>query len=330
MGYQRVTTDLTPVENLEGNLLGSAARTVSASAQIENAAAKDLLVIVNVTAGITGATEVDSLTITAAPTSSGNVTPSINGTGVPVAVTAGTAEIDTVTVTAAATVSGNVTVTLNGVGVATAVTAGDTILQVATKIAASVYAGWTAVSDGVSKVTFTKTTVGTNSAPAYADTGATGATATAAIQTAGVAADTTTTVATKIRAATFTGFTTGGAGTTVTFTATAIGTKTAPSYSAGTTGSTGTMTVTTAGANSGTLTPKVSGKAFTGGTLYSLGAGAAVSALGTYVYMYSKNAGAAHDGITATFDTPIPKSLQLDITQVGGNITYSVDYALCL
>lgn len=62
-----------------------------------------------------------------------------------------------------------------------------------------------------------------------------------------VSGDTTTGVATKIRAATFAGWTTGGTGTTVTFTSTTTGIKTDATYSAGTTGATGTMTTTTQG-----------------------------------------------------------------------------------
>ncbi|CAM4097520.1 right-handed parallel beta-helix repeat-containing protein [Paenibacillus alkaliterrae] len=61
--------------------------------------------------------------------------------------------------------------------------------------------------------------------------------------------DTAINVATKIRAATFAGWTTGGtAGTdTVTFTSTTTGNKTDATYSAGTTGASGTMTTTTQG-----------------------------------------------------------------------------------
>lgn len=60
--------------------------------------------------------------------------------------------------------------------------------------------------------------------------------------------DTTTAVATKIRATAFTGWTTGGTGAIVTFTSNTTGTKTDATYSAGTTGATGTMTTTTQGA----------------------------------------------------------------------------------
>lgn len=338
MGMIRMNTDGIPIENLEGAVLTSAARTASpASTDLMNGGSRDLYLIVDVTAVGTnaGVAEVASLAVTAGATASGNVTVTLNGVAQNVAVTAGTAEVDTVTFTAGATTAGNVTVTLNGVGVATALAAGDTIAAVAGKVAASAYAGWTAVSDGVSKVTFTKTTVGTNSAPTYADTGATGATATTATPTAGVAADTSTGVATKIRAAAFAGWTTGGTTTTVTFTATAVGVKTDAIYSAGTTGATGTMTTPTQGvdvAAAPSVIPKVSGKDFASGKLYSIGTVAtALTAVGTYVYMYSKNAGTAHDGITAVFDSPIPKHMVVDMTHGNAtSITYSVGYALCL
>lgn len=54
-------------------------------------------------------------------------------------------------------------------------------------------------------------------------------------------------VATKIRNATYSGWTTGGTGSTVTFTKNTVGTNTAPVLNAGTTGMTGTTAVTTAG-----------------------------------------------------------------------------------
>lgn len=59
--------------------------------------------------------------------------------------------------------------------------------------------------------------------------------------------DTTSGVATKIRAAIFPGWTTGGSGVTVTFTCKTTGTKTDASYTVGTTGATATMTTTTQG-----------------------------------------------------------------------------------
>jgi hypothetical protein len=240
MSYIRVTNDGVPIENLEGAFLGSAARTANATADIINGGARDLYVIVNVTAvgTVAGVAEVASLAVTAVPTSIGNIT-----------------------------------VTLNGVGQNIAV---DPAVQL-----------------------------------------------------------TPTDVATLIRGTAFAGWTTGGSGTTVTFTSTTTGTRTDATFSGGTTGTTGTMTTTTQGVTavgSPSVIPKIEGKAFTSGALYSLGtAPVAITGTGLYVYMYSKNAGTAHDGITAVFDSPIPKNMRLTMTHGNGtSITYSVDYALCL
>ena len=62
--------------------------------------------------------------------------------------------------------------------------------------------------------------------------------------------NTATLVASKIRSAIFSGWTTGGSGTTVTFTSTSTGARTDATYSAGSTGATGTMTTTTQGVTS--------------------------------------------------------------------------------
>ena len=59
--------------------------------------------------------------------------------------------------------------------------------------------------------------------------------------------NTTTLVATKIRAATYTGWTTGGTAEVVTFTKTTVGVNTTPTFSGGTTGCTATIVATTAG-----------------------------------------------------------------------------------
>lgn len=240
MGYQRVTTDFIPVENLEGQLLPSAARTATTTADFVNGAGRDLYVIVNVTA---------------------------------VGTSAGTAEVASLAVTAAPSSVGNISVNLNGVNQNIAV---DPAVQLSA-----------------------------------------------------------TDVATLIRGTSFAGWTTGGSGTTVTFTATSVGTRTDATFSGGSTGVTGTMTTPTQGVNATaapSCTPKVEGKAFTSGALYSLGtAGAAIATTGTYVYMYSKNAGGVHDGITAVFDSPIPKNMKFTMTHANGtSITYSVDFALCL
>jgi hypothetical protein len=240
MGYNRISTDGVPIENLEGQLLSSAARTATATADFINGGARDLYAIVNVTS---------------------------------VGTVAGVAEVSQLVVTAFPTAVGNVTVTLNGVGVNIAVDP--------------------------------------------------------AVQT-----DTTLT-ATAIRGGTYAGWTTGGAGTTVTFTATSTGTRTDIAFSGAATGVTATLSTPTQGVTAvaaPSLTPKVEGKAWTSGAFYSLGTAATpITATGLYVYMYSKNAGTAHDGITAVYDSPIPKTMRFTMTHGNATtITYSVDYALCL
>lgn len=65
-------------------------------------------------------------------------------------------EVDTLTVTAAATTAGNVTVSLNGTTYTIAVAAGDSTTSVAAKIKAATYTGYTASVSGA-VVTFTAT-----------------------------------------------------------------------------------------------------------------------------------------------------------------------------
>jgi hypothetical protein len=233
MGVQRVTTDLTPVENLEYNIIASAAKTTAQSIDFTNSAGKDLYVIVDVTTVVAAVAEVASLAVTAAATTTGNVTVTLNGTGFPVAV--------------------------------------DSTIET-----------------------------------------------------------TATLVATKIRGTSFTGWTTGGSGTTVTFTSTTTGTRTDATYSAGTTGATGTMTTTTQGTAAASITPTICGLSFTGKKEYILGSGSAITATGTYVYLVSKNANTAHDGITAVFDAPVPKSCRFKMAVANTtSVTYSVDVAIC-
>jgi hypothetical protein len=240
MGVNIISMEGNPIENHEGTLLASGARTGTTTASLVNGGARDLFIIVDVTAvgTVAGVAEVASLAVTAFPTTLGNVTVTLNGTGFPVAVDP-------------------------------------------------------------------------------------------AVQT-----DTTLT-ATAIRSATYAGWTTGGSGTTVTFTSTTTGTRTDATFTGGTTGVTGTMTTPTQGVTAvaaPAITPKISGKSFSSGRLYDLGiAPVAISGTGTYVYMYSKNAGAAHDGINTTFDVSLPKTMQLTVTHGNAtSITYSVDFALCL
>ncbi len=101
---------------------------------------------------------------------------------------AGIAEVDTLTVTAKATASGNLTVTLDGTAVTIAVLdTDDTPEKVAAKIAAGTYTGWTAEADGAI-VTFTAADKEAKVAPAFA-AAATGVTAEFAVTVAGVDAD---------------------------------------------------------------------------------------------------------------------------------------------
>jgi hypothetical protein len=72
-------------------------------------------------------------------------------------------EVDTYNVTAAATTSGNVTITLNGTAFNVAVVAGDTTTAVATKIRAAAYAGWMTGGTGTN-VTFTANDAGQKTA----------------------------------------------------------------------------------------------------------------------------------------------------------------------
>jgi len=104
--------------------------------------------------------------------------------------TGGTAEVDTLTVTAIPTLTGNLSITLNGVTKTVAVsTATDTTATlVATKIRAVTFTGWTNGGTGAA-VTYTKTTAGTNT-PVVFSAGTTGVTATFALTTPGVALST--------------------------------------------------------------------------------------------------------------------------------------------
>ena len=81
---------------------------------------------------------------------------------------AGVAEVAQLTVTKGATAAGNLTVTLDGTDVTIAVAAtDDTAAKVATKIAAGTYTGWTAEAEG-DVVTFTASDNEAKEAPAFA------------------------------------------------------------------------------------------------------------------------------------------------------------------
>lgn len=104
------------------------------------------------------------------------------------AVTGNVVEVDTLTVTGACTTAGNITVTLNGVAITVALTtAMNTSALVASAIAGTAFSGWTTSVNG-SAVTFTKSTNGVCSTPVFSG-GSTGSTATFAVTTAGVNTD---------------------------------------------------------------------------------------------------------------------------------------------
>ncbi len=212
--------------------------------------------------------EVASLTISAAPTASGNVTVTLDGLDTNIAVTKGVAEVVSLTISAVPTTAGNVTVTLNGVATNIAVDpATDTTTDtVATKIRNTAFSEWTTGGTG-STITFTANSVGVKTDSTYS-AGTTGASGTMSTTTQGVDADTATTVATKIRGTAFSGWTTGGTGTNVTFTATTAGTKTDSTYSAGSTGATGTMSTATQGVNADGQWYYWNGSAWAAGGLY--------------------------------------------------------------
>jgi hypothetical protein len=102
-----------------------------------------------------------------------------------VAASDGVQEVDTLNITAVPTASGNITINLNGEVINVAVdTATDTTTDlVAAKIRGITFIGWTTGGTGAS-VTFTKNTVGVNTAPSFSG-GTTGTTATIAVTTAG-------------------------------------------------------------------------------------------------------------------------------------------------
>ena len=195
--------------------------------------------------------EVASLSLTSSPAVSGNVTVTLNNIATNIAVTAGVAEVANLVITSASTVADNVTVTLNSVATTVAVLSTDTAIQVADKIRATTFTGWaTSGTIGTTTVVFTSTTVGIKTDAIYS-AGTTGATGTMTTTTQGIDADTTITVATKIRNTVFTGWTNSGTVSNVIFTSTTSGNKIDAIYSAGNTGATGAMTTTVQGTDPG-------------------------------------------------------------------------------
>ena len=200
-----------------------------------------------------GEQEIDSFEVTSgAVTDSGNITIALNGVNKTVAVVGGTLAVYGATITAGASAAVDITITLDGAETDVAVAESDTVAAVAGKITAAYAADadWT-VGNVNAVLTFTaKAKEVKSGAFSFTDTGETGVTCTAGITetTPGVDTDSAEDVATKIRAAEYSGWTTGGTGAVVTFTKDAVGACSAPSFTdTDTTGVDGTFTRTNQG-----------------------------------------------------------------------------------
>jgi hypothetical protein len=99
--------------------------------------------------------------------------------------TKGNKEWDTLTINTGASVSGNITITLNGVAVAVAVLAGDSASAIADKIKATAFPGWNKSNTTATNVNFIRMDSGTATAPSFSDTGSTGVTASMVVTTPG-------------------------------------------------------------------------------------------------------------------------------------------------
>lgn len=183
--------------------------------------------------------------------------------------TAPVAEVDTLTITAGCSTSGNVTVTLDGTAVNIAVLDTDaTADAVAAKIAATSFAGWT-VSAAGAVVTFTADVKEAKTTPTFSG-GSTGVTGSFVVTVAGVDTgdgnvtisldggnvsvsvavangDDEATIAGKIAAKTYTGWKAVAVGAVVTFTADDKEDKGSASIDVASTGVTGSFVVTVAG-----------------------------------------------------------------------------------
>jgi TP901-1 family phage major tail protein len=98
----------------------------------------------------------------------------------------GAFEVDTLTISGAPSTAGEITLTLNGVAEKVVVLSTDTAAIVGDRIRNTNVAGWTVGGTGTT-VTFTKNSDGTNTAPAFA-AGTTGAAGAFVVTTAGSAA----------------------------------------------------------------------------------------------------------------------------------------------
>jgi hypothetical protein len=175
---------------------------------------------------------------------------------------ASTYEVESFSVTGAPTSDGNITVD----GETIAILDLDDEAGVATKIRAHSFTNWTTGGTGANVILTAKTygdktlvvvsagTTGATFSAVSEDTPGTDKAGNVTVTLNGAATtvamtstETTTTVATKIRNTSFSGWTTGGTGTTVTFTSTSYGNKTDAIYSPGSTGAIGTMSTSQQG-----------------------------------------------------------------------------------
>lgn len=88
------------------------------------------------------------------------------------------------------------------------------------------------------------------------------------------------------------------------------------------------VNVTTLTGTSPTLTPKLQGKGPVAAQYFGIGAAlTAISAAGTYVYLYAISAPAAAGGVTATIAFPVPRTYNVVMTAGGTitNATYTVE-----
>jgi len=88
------------------------------------------------------------------------------------------------------------------------------------------------------------------------------------------------------------------------------------------------VNVTTLTGTTPTLTPKLNGKGPVAGVYFQIGAAiTAISATGTYVYLFSTGAGTAAGGITAAAAFPVPRTWNFVMTAGGTitNATYTVE-----
>ena len=182
-----------------------------------------------------GEQEINTLTVTGAPTKVeyNDITIGLHGVDVAVEVYGGTLDVHNCTINNGATADGDITITLNGTPKAITVANLDTAAQVAGKVttAYAADADWT-VGNADEIITFTAKAVGAKAGAFELSGGTTGVVSTLGVTetTPGVAADSINTTATKIRNETYTEWTTSGADPIVVWTKDTVGAGAAPTF----------------------------------------------------------------------------------------------------